>query len=71
MSYGHTAYSGYKKDYYDMRNLLVESNRKYDKPYNRLMDKNATGKPCPECGNVIQKMQYLGGACYFCPKCQA
>ena len=39
--------------------------------YVRLMDSNAVGKPCPECGTKIQKIQYLGGACYFCPKCQA
>lgn len=38
--------------------------------YVRLMDSNAAGKPCPECGTKIQKIQYLGGACYFCPKCQ-
>ena len=38
--------------------------------YVRLMDKNAAGNPCPECGSVIEKMQYLGGACYFCPSCQ-
>ena len=38
--------------------------------YVRLMDSKAAGKPCPECGTKIQKMQYLGGACYFCPKCQ-
>jgi len=38
--------------------------------YVRLMDSKAVGKPCPECGTKIQKIQYLGGACYFCPKCQ-
>lgn len=38
--------------------------------YVRLMDSNAVGKPCPECRTKIQKIQYLGGACYFCPKCQ-
>lgn len=38
--------------------------------YIRLMDSAAAGKPCPECGTTVQKMQYLGGACYFCPKCQ-
>ena len=25
---------------------------------------------CPECGMVIEKTQFLGGACYFCPACQ-
>lgn len=38
--------------------------------YVRIMDSNAAGKPCPECGHTVEKMQYLGGACYFCPKCQ-
>ena len=38
--------------------------------YIRLMDKAAAGQPCPECGHTVEKIQYLGGACYFCPKCQ-
>ncbi len=38
--------------------------------YVRLMDKNAVGRPCPGCGGAIEKIQYLGGACYFCPVCQ-
>lgn len=38
--------------------------------YVRLMDQNAAGRPCPECTTKIEKMAYLGGACYFCPKCQ-
>jgi formamidopyrimidine-DNA glycosylase len=28
--------------------------------YIRLMDKNSAGKPCPVCGTIIEKMQYLG-----------
>lgn len=50
---------------YDERDL-------YDRPggYMRLMDKNAVGRPCPNCGTKVQKIQYLGGACYFCPSCQ-
>lgn len=39
--------------------------------YVRLMDKEAVGTPCPRCGVPIEKIQYLGGACYFCPACQA
>ena len=44
----------------------------FDHPggYIRMMDKNAAGRPCPACGRKIKKMQYLGGACYFCPGCQ-
>lgn len=38
--------------------------------YQRVMDSASVGKPCPECGAPIRKMQYLGGSCYFCPKCQ-
>jgi formamidopyrimidine-DNA glycosylase len=38
--------------------------------YVRLMDNRSAGQPCPECGSTIEKMQYLGGACYFCPSCQ-
>jgi len=39
--------------------------------YVRRMDAKATGKPCPECGAIIVKEPYLGGACYFCPTCRA
>ncbi|HUI31566.1 MAG TPA: DNA-formamidopyrimidine glycosylase family protein [Candidatus Acidoferrales bacterium] len=38
--------------------------------YVRLMDKDAVGRPCLECGTKIKKIAYLGGVCYFCPKCQ-
>ncbi|MCX6032510.1 MAG: hypothetical protein NT169_24860 [Chloroflexi bacterium] len=38
--------------------------------YQRLMDSRAVGRPCPVCGAAIEKIQYLGGACYFCPRCQ-
>jgi formamidopyrimidine-DNA glycosylase len=44
----------------------------YDRPggYVRLMDRNAAGRPCPACGGTVEKVQYMGGACYFCPSCQ-
>lgn len=44
----------------------------YNQPggYVRLMDKHAVDRPCPRCGGSVEKMQYLGGACYFCPGCQ-
>jgi formamidopyrimidine-DNA glycosylase len=38
--------------------------------YTRIMDSTAAGKPCPECGHTVEKMQYLGGACTICPNCQ-
>jgi formamidopyrimidine-DNA glycosylase len=44
----------------------------YNRPggYVRLMDKYALERPCPQCSGKIEKIQYLGGACYFCPRCQ-
>jgi formamidopyrimidine-DNA glycosylase len=38
--------------------------------YERIMSSRTAGRPCPECGTKIQKIAYLGGACYFCPECQ-
>lgn len=38
--------------------------------YPKILDSRSAGNPCPTCGAVIEKIQYLGGACYFCPKCQ-
>ena len=73
---------GQRRDLYDaivhtVREIINQGGRYdetdlYGKPggYVRLMDNAAVGKPCPECGTKIQKIQYLGGACYFCPKCQ-
>lgn len=45
----------------------------FDRPggYHRLMDSSAVGTPCPRCATPIQKLQYLGGACYLCPQCQS
>ncbi len=57
---------------------VIESGGRYDEfdlynrtgGYIRLMDKNALKRSCPECGGRIEKMQYLGGTCYFCSSCQ-
>ncbi len=38
--------------------------------YQRILDSKAAGQPCPVCGSAILKMQYLGGASYYCPRCQ-
>jgi len=38
--------------------------------YRRIMHSKSVGRPCPECGTPIEKMQYLGGACYVCPECR-
>lgn len=59
-------------------NQVIEQGGRYDEydlygnrgEYVRIMDKNALGRPCPECGGEVEKTQYLGGACYFCPNCQ-
>ena len=44
----------------------------YNRPggYSRTLNSKARGNPCPQCGTPIEKIQYLGGASYFCPKCQ-
>lgn len=38
--------------------------------YVRIMDRHAVGGPCPRCGVTIERIQYLGGACFVCPSCQ-
>ncbi len=38
--------------------------------YVATLDRRALGNPCPECGTPIEKISYLGGSCYFCPRCQ-
>jgi len=38
--------------------------------YTPILDRRAKGKPCPDCGTPIEKISYLGGACYVCPSCQ-
>ena len=44
----------------------------FDRPggYHRLMNNQAVGQPCPVCGTPIEKIAYLGGACYVCAQCQ-
>lgn len=44
----------------------------YGRPggYVRLMSSQTMGQPCPGCGATIEKLQYLGGANYFCAHCQ-
>lgn len=38
--------------------------------YQTILSKKTVGKPCPYCGSLIQKTNYLGGTVYFCPLCQ-
>jgi formamidopyrimidine-DNA glycosylase len=74
--------SDQRQDLYDAIlatvNEIIEKGGRYDEfnlfgergGYVRLMDKNAAGQPCPDCETTVEKMQYLGGACYYCPTCQ-
>ena len=32
--------------------------------------KETVGQPCRECGAIITRAQFEGGACYVCPGCQ-
>jgi formamidopyrimidine-DNA glycosylase len=38
--------------------------------YIRLMDSKTKDTPCIRCSTDIQKILYLGGACFICPNCQ-
>lgn len=38
--------------------------------YQRKLHSKTVGQPCHLCGTPIEKIQYLGGAAYFCPSCQ-
>ncbi len=38
--------------------------------YITILSKNTLKNPCPNCGNIIVKEAYLGGAVYYCPTCQ-
>lgn len=34
------------------------------------VNKDTIGTSCRICGNIIEKMAFEGGTCYFCPGCQ-
>lgn len=38
--------------------------------YHRILDSAMVGQPCPKCGDAIEKINFLGGASYYCPQCQ-
>ncbi|MBI9097103.1 MAG: hypothetical protein JEY91_01435 [Spirochaetaceae bacterium] len=38
--------------------------------YQTLFCKKNLGQPCPSCGSVIEKANYMGGTIYYCGKCQ-
>lgn len=44
----------------------------YNRPgrYERILHSDMVGRPCPTCSTPVAKIQFLGGASYFCPRCQ-
>jgi formamidopyrimidine-DNA glycosylase len=38
--------------------------------YKRILSGKTQHSPCPRCGGKIGKIQFLGGATYFCEECQ-
>jgi len=38
--------------------------------YETRMSRHTVGRPCPVCGQRIEKASYMGGAITFCPACQ-
>lgn len=39
--------------------------------YRTILSRKTVNKPCPLCGTTIKKENYMGGAIYYCEKCQA
>ncbi len=38
--------------------------------YKTVLSKNTANTPCPACGAIIQKENYMGGSIYYCGGCQ-
>lgn len=38
--------------------------------YIPFLSKDTAGQPCPRCGEVIRKENYMGGSIYYCAGCQ-
>lgn len=38
--------------------------------YITKLSKNTVGRPCPNCGSLIKKENYMGGSIYICSNCQ-
>ncbi len=38
--------------------------------YKPVMGSRMKGRPCPECGTIIQRLSVAGGIVYYCPSCQ-
>jgi formamidopyrimidine-DNA glycosylase len=60
-----------------LKDMIVKGGRDTEKDlfghaggYPTRMSKHTLGKPCTECGSIIEKQAYMGGSIYFCPGCQ-
>lgn len=44
----------------------------FDQPggFETALNKDTVNGPCPDCGTIIEKFSFEGGACYICPVCQ-
>lgn len=38
--------------------------------YRKILGAHALGKPCPDCGTAIERLNLLGSRTYYCPSCQ-
>jgi formamidopyrimidine-DNA glycosylase len=38
--------------------------------YRTILSRKTVNEPCPLCGTIIKKENYMGGAIYYCEKCQ-
>jgi formamidopyrimidine-DNA glycosylase len=68
-----------KRLYRAIRQVLAEAARKggsadtcdiYGRPGGYVKDVGAKVKACGVCGTTIAKRSFLGGATYYCPRCQ-
>ncbi len=68
-----------KRLYRAVRQVLAEATRKggsadacdiYGRPGAYVKDVGAKVKACTVCGTTIAKRSFLGGATYYCPRCQ-
>lgn len=60
-----------------LRDMCLQGGRNTEKDflgnaggYITQLSKLTLGKPCPKCGHIIQKANYMGGTIYFCEQCQ-
>ena len=42
----------------------------FEGKYKAIFGRATFGKPCPRCGETIERQNYLGGKVYFGPSCQ-